>query len=90
MTAPDTNTKKQARRHRGPLIGIILAVLVAGALMFWFLGRTMVVEPEVQDEPPAAAIDAEPEQPADAAVADPDDPAVDDDLFIDEPAPPSD
>ena len=31
MSSPDTNTQKQARRHRGPLIGI------AGAAVFAFI-----------------------------------------------------
>jgi len=35
MSAPDTNVKKQARRHRPALIGIALAV-VFGVLFFLF------------------------------------------------------
>jgi hypothetical protein len=36
MTPPDTNLEKQKRRHRGPLIGISLAVAFAvGAFIYW-------------------------------------------------------
>ena len=35
MSAPDTNIETQEKRHKGPLSGMILAVLVAGVM---FLG----------------------------------------------------
>lgn len=34
MSAPDTNTEKQAKRHRPSLIGMAIAVLVALGLLF--------------------------------------------------------
>ncbi len=37
MSAPDTNIEKQTRRHKGPLVGIIGAVVVAGLLFIAFL-----------------------------------------------------
>lgn len=38
MSPPDTNLDKQTRRHRGPLIGMLLAVLfVTGALVYYFV-----------------------------------------------------
>ena len=37
MSAPDTNLEKQERRHRGPLIGMAIAVIFAGILGFIFL-----------------------------------------------------
>lgn len=40
MSAPDTNLNKQAKRHRGPLLGIIAAVVVAGILLLWLLTDT--------------------------------------------------
>lgn len=33
MSAPDTNIKTQEKRHKGPLSGMVLAVVIA-ALMF--------------------------------------------------------
>jgi len=43
MSAPDTNTRKQARRHRGPLNGMFAAVLFAlvllAGLVFWISSR---------------------------------------------------
>ena len=38
MTAPNTNVEKQAKRHRGPLVGIILAVVVAASAAYFFAG----------------------------------------------------
>lgn len=36
MSAPDTNLKTQKRRHRGPLIGIGLAVVFAvSIILYW-------------------------------------------------------
>lgn len=29
MSAPQTNVEKQARRHKGPLVGIAVAILAA-------------------------------------------------------------
>ncbi len=37
MSAPDTNLEKQKRRHWGPLLGIALAIVLAGGLAFVFL-----------------------------------------------------
>ncbi|NND17193.1 MAG: hypothetical protein HKN98_01305, partial [Silicimonas sp.] len=37
MTAPDTNIKKQSRRHKGPLAGIPLAILLAVVAFVGFL-----------------------------------------------------
>lgn len=33
MSAPDTDTEKQARQHRGPLTGMFMAVIFAGLLL---------------------------------------------------------
>lgn len=37
MSAPDTNIKKQKRRHKGPLTGIPLAILLATIAFVGFL-----------------------------------------------------
>ncbi|NEX47189.1 hypothetical protein [Pseudotabrizicola algicola] len=38
MSAPQTNIDKQQRRHRGPLIGMILVVIAVGIGFVWWLG----------------------------------------------------
>ncbi len=43
MSAPDTNTRKESERHRGPLTGMFAVVLFALVLLailtFWVSGR---------------------------------------------------
>ena len=56
MSAPKTNIEKQKRRHIGPLVGIALALLVAGALLFWLLGNVLV-DTETSTEVPIAPAD---------------------------------
>lgn len=38
MSAPHTNLEKQARHHRGPLIGFIVVLAVVAGLFVWWLG----------------------------------------------------
>ena len=38
MTAPDTNVEKQAKRHKGPLIGIVAVLIAAGIFAVFFAG----------------------------------------------------
>ncbi|MDO9581825.1 MAG: hypothetical protein Q7J24_01745 [Desulfomicrobium sp.] len=38
MSAPQTNLEKQKRRHRGPLIGMIVVVLAVGLYYLWWVG----------------------------------------------------
>jgi len=52
MTAPDTNVEKQAKRHRGPLIGMIVALGVALAAAVFFTGADGIAE---EDAASAAA-----------------------------------
>jgi len=33
MSAPDTNIKKQEKRHKGPLAGMVAVVIFAGVLL---------------------------------------------------------
>lgn len=56
MSAPDTNLKKQKRRHRGPLWGIIAALVLAAILFVGYLAYT--VDTETPAPPPAAQQDA--------------------------------
>jgi hypothetical protein len=43
MSAPDTNTRKESERHRGPLTGmfavVLFAVVMFAILGFWAFGR---------------------------------------------------
>ena len=41
MSAPQTNIEKQKRWHRGPLVGIVVAVLfVLGLFAYWLMYET--------------------------------------------------
>lgn len=51
MSAPDTNLKKQRRRHRGPLIGMAVAVTVASLLLLWLIARTVSDAPDETADP---------------------------------------
>lgn len=39
MSAPQTNIEKQQRQHRGPLIGMVVAVIAVGIGFVWWLGH---------------------------------------------------
>jgi len=56
MSAPDTNTKRQAKRHKAPLIGIAAAVAVAlivGVVLMGVLNEAGV-SGEAEDVNPVA------------------------------------
>lgn len=66
MTAPDTNTTKQAKRHKPSLLGISIAVIVAGILLIWMLTRVLVTGEDtgdqaaptvIEDQAPAGQVD---------------------------------
>jgi len=38
MSAPQTNIEKQKRRHRGPLVGMIVVVIAVGLGYLWWVG----------------------------------------------------
>ena len=40
MSAPDTDVKKQSKRHRGPLFGFVVVLLWAGVLFAGFMAWT--------------------------------------------------
>jgi hypothetical protein len=56
----DTNTPKQARRHRVPLIGMGLSVLLVMLGFLWWINRATEGRDEVPatEEPPAATVPA--------------------------------
>lgn len=37
MSAPQTNITRQKRRHAGPLIGIVIAALLAVGFLFFYM-----------------------------------------------------
>jgi hypothetical protein len=51
MSAPDTNLKKQEKRHAGPLIGMAGGLLLAAILLFALI--TYQVDPVEDGEPEA-------------------------------------
>lgn len=62
MAPHDTNTEREARRHRFPLIvmGLCVALVLLGFL--WWMARAMQGRDEVEttEEPPAATAPAAP------------------------------
>lgn len=56
MAPQDTNTKKEARRHVGPLIGMAAAVAIVAAGFFWWISQATVGDEsaeEVTEQVPA-------------------------------------
>lgn len=57
MSAPNTNIERQRRRHRGPLIGMTLAVIFVLALFAMWLTGQIGSTPAPSTAPaPAAAV----------------------------------
>ena len=50
MSAPQINPDRQRRRHRGPLIGIVVALIFAGLLFVIFLGDATAPEDSLLGE----------------------------------------
>jgi len=46
MSPPDVPVEKQERRHRGPLIGMILVVVFGVGLIFYWIAEAIVQSPE--------------------------------------------
>ena len=55
MSAPKTNIERQARRHRGPLIGMTLAVIIGVSVIFYWVFE----EAAVSDPPPNPEVSQE-------------------------------
>ena len=62
MAPHDTDTPREARRHRGPLIGMAVCVVVVLLGFFWWVGRATEGRDEVPatEDAPAATAPAEP------------------------------
>ncbi|WP_284164795.1 hypothetical protein [Frigidibacter sp. SD6-1] len=59
MTPPDTNLETQTRRHRGPLVGMLVVVVFAvGIIFYWLVAEVEQAETNDQTtpttEPPVA------------------------------------
>ncbi|MDF0602750.1 hypothetical protein P1J78_18575 [Psychromarinibacter sp. C21-152] len=81
MTPPDTNVKKQQRRHRGPLIGMGLVALFGIGIILYWIAEEVYFAPG-PEEPADPTVEERNEGdvslPADAPVEDlaPEDPEV--------------
>lgn len=54
MSASNTNIEKQAKRHRGPMVGIVVSLVWAGVLFVGFLIWTAYASDNPNAESPAA------------------------------------
>lgn len=76
MSPPDTNLETQKRRHRVPLIGMgLVVVLAVGLILFWIAGLfDPATESDASDgSTPAGASELDPNLPAQSvAPGDPD------------------
>jgi hypothetical protein len=61
MSQPEQGLTRQIRRHRGPLIGMLIVVLLALAAFFWWIGY------EVQQSGSPEPLTATVTEPAPAA-----------------------
>lgn len=46
MSAPQTNIERQKRRHAGPLIGIVIAAVLAMGALFYYMTYTAQTVPQ--------------------------------------------
>lgn len=87
MSAPDTNLKKQKRRHFGPIAGISAVLAIVAVMFLGYLAYN------ASGDPPAPASESEPGAglPAETAPATPQDPGGDTPQVIEpQPTPPAD
>ncbi len=59
MSAPDTNLKKQKRRHKGPLVGMTIAVLLALALLIGLVFNVIGGDTQTDEVPPSVEAEGE-------------------------------
>ena len=52
MSAPDTNAKKQKRRHKVPLLGMAFVVLIGVGVIVYWIGEEVATAPPSPDEQP--------------------------------------
>jgi hypothetical protein len=63
MAPHDTNTRREARRHKVPLIGMAVLVVLVLVGFFWWVGRATEGRDEVpatEDAPAVTAPDSDP------------------------------
>jgi hypothetical protein len=59
MSAPQTNIEKQKKRHKGPLIGMALAVVFGvGLIFFWLMDEAADGQSPLDPEPASEATTA--------------------------------
>ena len=73
MTAPDTNLKKQKKHHKGPLIGMAVAVTVAVVFLVWMLSNNLGTDTAEEDQSAPAQIGETVGPPASGSVSGPTD-----------------
>jgi len=56
MSASSTNIDTQKKRHRGPLFGIALSLVFAGALFFGFLAWTVYLADNPEADSPITIV----------------------------------
>jgi hypothetical protein len=74
MSAPDTNIRRQTRRHRGPLVGIIAVLFFAGligAYVFLTGARDAPGPTTAAPDPAGGAVQSSPGGTVPAATVDP-------------------
>jgi hypothetical protein len=55
MSAPQTNIETQEKRHAGPLVGMVVAVLVVAAAAIWWAMSAQEPDPAQR---PVTAVDS--------------------------------
>ncbi|TPE49361.1 hypothetical protein [Amaricoccus solimangrovi] len=63
MAPTDTNTKKEAKRHAGPLIGLAILVVLVVLGFFWWIGYAAKDPAERPAPPPETSAVTPPETP---------------------------
>lgn len=82
MTPPDTNLKKQKRRHWGPLVGMALVVIIGVGVILYWIAEEAVESPgtdtETEATTPADIREGDVDAPSSATVetVEPSDPEV--------------
>lgn len=71
MTAPDTNLNKQKKRHKGPLIGMAVAVTVAILFLVWMLSNNLGTDTTEEDQAAPAQVGETVGPPASGSVSGP-------------------
>ena len=69
MSSPDTNTRKEARRHWPPLLALLLVVVFGVGLILYWVAEEIAEAPD-EDAPTTTAPSAQDVEDGDVAVPD--------------------